>query len=118
MSEIAVGKGIKTQGDLAEFILNRGTKTDLEGIGTGLAMAEAENKLQRSKRIQLELSEKALDGTCENKCNGVNCTQVVLDWNGISRHTTPLFITRKHKLVCIQAGAVDETETQMMQVCW
>ena len=110
VSEIAVGKGIKTRTellalangqkqegktDLAEFISNRGPKAVAEAISTGWEMAEAKNKLERNKMSRLELLEKASEGNCANECNGdwLICAQEVLDWNGISQQTFAQAVT-------------------------
>ena len=101
VSEIAVGKGIKTRTellalaneqkqegktDLVEFILNRGPKAVAEALSSGWEMAESNKRLQRSRLSRLEILEKAKEGTCSHDCNGVwfNCAQEVLEWNRIS----------------------------------
>jgi len=104
VSEIAVGKGIKTRTellalaneqkkegktDLAEFVLNRGPKAVAEALSTGWEMAESNKKLERSRLSRLEILEKAMKGTCPNDCNGVwfDCAQEVLEWNRISHQS-------------------------------
>ena len=104
MSEIIVGKGIKTRTellaltneqkkegktDLAEFILNRGPKAVAEALSTGWEMAESNKKLERSRLSWLEILEKAKEGTCLDDCNGVwfDCAQEVLEWNRISHQS-------------------------------
>ena len=104
MSEIAVAKGIKThtellalanqqkqerKTDLAEFILNRGPKAVPEALSTGWEMAEANEKLKRSKMSRLEILQRAKEGMCTDECNGVwfECAQETLEWNRISQQT-------------------------------
>ena len=97
VSEIAVGKGIKTctkllplaneqkkegKTELTEFILNRGPKAVAEEIGsTGWEIEGSDKRLQRSRLSRLEILEKAKEGTCSDDCNGVwfNCAQY---WSG------------------------------------
>ena len=104
VSEIVVGKGIKTRTellalakeqkkegktDLAEFVLNRGPKAVAEALSTGWEMAESNKKLERSRLSRLEILEKAKEGTCPDDCNGVwfDCAQEVLEWNRISHQS-------------------------------
>ena len=70
VSEIAVGKGIKTRTellalaneqkqegktDLAEFILNRGPKAVAKALSSDWEMAESNKRLQRSRLSRLEI---------------------------------------------------------------
>ena len=77
--------------DLAEFVLNRGPKAVAEVLSTctGWEMAESNKRLQRSRLSQLEILEKAKEGTCPDDCNGIwfNCALEVLEWNGISHQS-------------------------------
>lgn len=109
VSQIVVSKGIKTRTellahasvqkaegktDLAEFIVNRGSKVVEEVIATAWEMEGASEALARSRSSRLEILEKALQNPCNEQCNGrwLECAKQLLEWNDISKATFTLAI--------------------------
>ncbi|KAJ8050579.1 hypothetical protein HOLleu_03834 [Holothuria leucospilota] len=108
VSQIAVSRGIKTRlallalanqqkaegkTDLAEFIVNRGKRV------AGWEMAEAEEKLKRSKLSRTEIMQQAQCGPCV--CNGQwrDCAEEILHKNEI-----PANVFSKAVLTLLQEG--------------
>ena len=100
MSEIIVAKNIKTRTellalareqklegktDIAEFIVNRGSKVVAEVLETAWEMEGAQKTLERQKKSRIELLEEARVGECVESCNGqwLNCAREVLQRNGV-----------------------------------
>lgn len=83
---LASAQKAKGKTDLAEFIVNRGTKVVEEVIATAWEMEEASEVLERSKLSRVEILEKALDNPCDENCNGqwLQCTKQLLTWNDVS----------------------------------
>ena len=109
VSQIVVTKGIKTRTellahasvqnaegktDLAEFIVNRGTKVVQEVIATAWEMEEASDTLNRSQMSRLEILEEVLQTPCKKNCNGqwLQCAKQLLEWNDISEERFTLAV--------------------------
>ena len=79
---LALASAQKAEGktDLAEFIVNRGTKVVEEVIATPWEMEEASEVSKRSKLSRVEILEKALDNLCDENCNGqwLQCAKQLL----------------------------------------
>ncbi|KAK3722844.1 hypothetical protein QZH41_007801 [Actinostola sp. cb2023] len=100
LSEIIVQKGIKTRlqllvladeqkkegkTDVAEFIVNRGSKIVSEVLNTAWEMKQSRETLERRSKTRLELLYEARDGDCELGCNGqwLECALQLLNNNAI-----------------------------------
>ena len=85
---LALASAQKAEGktDLAEFIVNRGTKVVEEVIATAWEMENASEVLERSKLSRVEILENVLDNPCNEHCNGrwLQCAKQLLTWNDIS----------------------------------
>ena len=64
-TQVREGKNV-----LAEFIANRGSKAVDEAIQLAKEFAEAETRLNRSKKTRIELLEEELTGECIEGCEG------------------------------------------------
>ena len=88
---LALASAQKAEGktDLAEFIVNRGSKVVEEVIATAWEMEKASEVLQRRRMTRLELLEKALEDPCKAECNGqwLQCAKELLGWNDVSVDT-------------------------------
>ena len=102
LSELIVRKGIKSRtellayaneqkltgkSDIAEFIINHGPRVVSEVLATVWEITNAQAKLDRSKRTQIEIPEEAAQGQCASSCNAewLACASEVLEQNGIHR---------------------------------
>jgi len=100
LSEIIVQKGIKTRlqllvladeqkkegkTDVAEFIVNRGSRIVSEVLNTAWEMKQSRETLERRSKTRLELLYEAKDGDCELGCNGqwLECALQLLNNNVI-----------------------------------
>jgi len=98
LSEIIVQKGIKTRTellalaqlqkeegkvDVAEFIINRGTRAVADVLHTAWELSTAPQSLERQKKTRLQLIHEALHSNCV--CNGLwfECATQILQRNGI-----------------------------------
>ena len=73
--------------DLAEFLLNRPSRTVAEILKTSWEMAEAEQKLARAKKSRIELLKDALEEACACDADGrwQSCAEEVLALNPITK---------------------------------
>lgn len=104
MSEIIVEKGIRSREDLellifakeqkdegkkdiAEFIVNRGSKVVAEILDTAWEMECAKEKRLRREKSRMQLLHEAREGSCVEGCNGVwlQLAKELLENNGIIR---------------------------------
>ena len=100
MSEIIVAKNIKTRTellapareqklegktDIAEFIVNRGSKVVAEVLETAWEMEGAKETLERQNKSRIELLEEARVGEYVKSCHGqwLSCAREVLQLNGV-----------------------------------
>lgn len=86
--------------DLAEFIINRGSKVVQEVISSAWEMEEASEALIRSRLTRLEILEKALQNPCNEQCKGqwLECAKQLLSWNDISVQTFSLAVRNLLKM--------------------
>jgi len=100
LSEIVVAKRIKTRTellalareqklegktDIAEFIINRGSKVVAEILESAWEMEDAQKTLERQRKSRLKLLQEARVGECVENCNGdwLICAREVLERNGV-----------------------------------
>ena len=100
LSEIVVAKRIKTRTellalareqklegktDIAEFIINRGSKVVAEILESAWEMEDAQKTLERQRKSRLQLLPEARVGECVENCNGdwLICAREVLERNGV-----------------------------------
>ena len=100
LSEIVVAKRIKTRTellalareqklegktDIAEFIINRGSKVVAEILESAWEMEDAQKTLERQRKSRLQLLQEARLGECVENCNGdwLVCAREVLERNGV-----------------------------------
>ena len=100
LSEIVVAKRIKTRTellalareqklesktDIAEFIINRGSKVVAEIFESAWEMEDAQKTLERQRKGRLQLLQEARLGECVENCNGdwLICAREVLERNGV-----------------------------------
>ena len=72
--------------DVAEFVLNRGSKVVAEVLQTAWDMENSQETLQRQKKSRLQLLYDSLHQECVPDCHGrwVTCAKEVLSRNDIS----------------------------------
>ena len=104
LSEIIVEKGIKTRTellalandqrmagktDIAEFIVNRGSRVVAEVLETAWEMVAANDTLRRAEKSRLQLLEEAKESPCSPGCDGLwlRCAKQVLERNGVARNS-------------------------------
>ena len=100
LSEIIVTKNIKTRTellalareqklegktDIAEFLVNRGSKVVSDVLQMAWEMEGAKETLERQMKRRLELLEEEIWGECVENCNGqwLKCAREVLQRNGV-----------------------------------
>ena len=100
LSEIVVAKRIKTRTellalareqklegktDIAEFIINRGSKVVAEILESAWEMEDARKTLERQRKSRLQLLQEARLGECVENCHGdwLICAREVLERNGV-----------------------------------
>ena len=100
LSEIVVAKRIKTRTellalareqklegktDIAEFIINRGSKVVAEILESAWEMEDAQKTLERQRKSRLQLLQEARLGECVENCHGdwLICAREVLERNGV-----------------------------------
>ena len=85
---LAFAKEQKLEGktDVAEFVLNRGSKVVAEVLQTAWDMENSQETLQRQKKSRLQLLYDSLHQECVPDCHGrwVTCAKEVLSRNDIS----------------------------------
>ena len=100
LSEIVVAKRIKTRtellalareqklegkADIAEFIINRGSKVVAEILESAWEMEDAQKTLERQRKSRLQLLQEARLGECVENCHSdwLICAREVLERNGV-----------------------------------
>ena len=85
---LALANAQKAEGkiDLAEFVMNRGSRVVQECISTAWEMEKASEALERNKLTRLQILEKCLEDPCTAECNGqwIQCAKQLLRWNHVS----------------------------------
>ena len=85
---LALARQQKLQGksDIAEFIVNRGTKVISEVLDTTWEMQNLTADLERAKKSRAQLLHEARQGECTEGCCGqwLVCTKEVVERNGIN----------------------------------
>lgn len=71
--------------DIAEFIVNRGSKVVADVINTAWEMESAKERRARREKSRIELLNEAREGSCVEGCNGLwlQLAKEVLDNNGV-----------------------------------
>ena len=84
---LALARNQKKEGktDIAEFIVNRGSKVVAEILDTAWEMETSNVDLQRARKTRLDLLVDARQGECVENCNEqwLSCAREVLRRNGI-----------------------------------
>ena len=85
---LALARQQKLEGktDIAEFIINRGTKVVSEVLDTTWEMEKLTDDLERERKTRVQLLNDARQGECVEGCSGqwLACAKEVLQRNGIN----------------------------------